>query len=60
MANRDAKKTLDLSRELQSLLNRHSIENESDTPDFILAEFMLNALNAYTTAVNQREVLMLR
>lgn len=43
-----------LVEELRALLNRHSAENESDTPDFILAEFLLGCLNAYDTAIRRR------
>lgn len=42
------------SRELEELINKHSLENESNTPDFILANYILNSLMAYTTAVNER------
>lgn len=42
-------------RELASLINRHSKENESNTPDFILAQYMLNCLNAFTLASRTRE-----
>ena len=40
---------------LETLLNKESRENESDTPDFILAEFLNNALDAFDLAVNRRE-----
>jgi len=42
-------------KELELLLNKHSIENKSDTPDFILAEYIGNALNAFNDATNLRE-----
>lgn len=41
--------------ELTSLLNRFSKENESDTPDFILSNFVQNALKAYEDAVKARD-----
>lgn len=41
--------------ELRSLLNRYSIENESDTPDFILVDFILGCLNSYNTAMKERD-----
>lgn len=44
-----------LQKELSELLNRHSEENRSDTPDFILAAYLINCLNAYNSAVNARE-----
>jgi len=42
-------------KELQDLLNRHSKENESNTPDFILASFLVDCLDAYTSASSRRE-----
>jgi hypothetical protein len=41
--------------ELRQLINRHSQENISNTPDFILAQFMLSSLIAFDTAVLARE-----
>lgn len=40
--------------ELASLLNRYSAENVSGTPDFILAEFMLNVLKEFNATVVKR------
>lgn len=45
----------EFERELSSLLNRYSVENTSNTPDFILAEFMLRCLNAFDTGISDRE-----
>lgn len=42
-------------RELAQLLNKYSEENASDTPDFILAEYLRGCLAAFATAVQQRE-----
>lgn len=44
-----------MERELTSVLNRHSAENPSNTPDFILAQYLLGCLAAWNTAVQQRE-----
>ncbi len=44
-----------LEKELGSLLNRFSVENESNTPDFILAQYLIGCLQVFTTAVQQRE-----
>jgi hypothetical protein len=44
-----------LRDELAGLLNRHSKENASNTPDFILAQYMLSTLGAFDAAVRQRE-----
>jgi len=43
-----------LKVELRSLLNRHSAENESDTPDFILSEYMMDCLAAFEKATLRR------
>lgn len=40
--------------ELEALINRHSKENCSDTPDFILADYMADCLDAYNKAVTRR------
>jgi hypothetical protein len=42
-------------QELRRLINRMSMENESNTPDFILAEYMNACLAAYTFATRRRE-----
>lgn len=41
--------------ELTRLLNSKSKENESNTPDFVLAEFLIKALEAFNVATNTRE-----
>lgn len=40
--------------ELETLINRHSKENGSATPDFILADYMADCLDAYDKAVTRR------
>jgi len=45
----------DLEKELTATLNRHSAENASNTPDWILAQYLLSCLEAWNTAVQQRE-----
>lgn len=46
---------MDFEKELKQLINRYSIENESDTPDFILAQYVRVCLNAFNEASNARE-----
>lgn len=41
-------------RDLAALLNRYSRENGSNTPDFILADYLLLCLIAYDAAVQRR------
>lgn len=45
----------DFQRDLEHLINRHSLENDSNTPDFVLAHYMMNCLFAFNDAVRQRE-----
>lgn len=44
-----------LEQDLTELLNRHSIENRSNTPDFILASFLIECLVAWTRTTRLRE-----
>ena len=41
--------------DLRQLINRYSIENESDTPDFILAQYISGCLDAFKSAVRNRD-----
>lgn len=41
--------------ELEHLINSHSMENGSDTPDFILAEYLADCLDAFDKALQHRE-----
>lgn len=50
-----AKNPKTFSDELRELINQNSLENESDTPDFILTAFLNECLTAYNKAVNIRE-----
>ncbi|MEX0598156.1 MAG: hypothetical protein WD512_16835 [Candidatus Paceibacterota bacterium] len=43
-----------LRKEIEQCLNIHSAENGSDTPDFILAQYLTNCLWAFDEAVKQR------
>jgi hypothetical protein len=40
---------------LRRLINAQSVENLSNTPDFILAEYLSGCLNAFNYAVQRRE-----
>ena len=40
---------------LRDAINHHSKENGSNTPDFILAQYLAGCLAVYDTAVQQRE-----
>jgi len=41
-------------KELESLINRCSMENGSNTPDFILAEYLTDCLAAFDHAIQCR------
>lgn len=45
----------EFERELRELINRHSKENDSDTPDFLLAQFMVGCLGVYASTTQARE-----
>ena len=42
-------------KHLTELINRHSVENGSNTPDIILAEYLNSCLQAFNNAVNTRD-----
>ena len=46
---------MSLTKKLQGLLNSESRGHASDTPDYILAEYMMACLEAYELAVNERD-----
>lgn len=45
----------ELVRDVATVLNKQSAENCSNTPDFILAEVMVSALEAFEDGSRQRE-----
>lgn len=44
-----------LRKDIEQAINKHSIENGSDTPDFILAEYLTDCLRAFDKATVKRE-----
>lgn len=42
-------------KELTSLINKYSMENTSDTPDFILSQYIEGCLVVFNRAVLQRD-----
>jgi hypothetical protein len=48
-------KETEFIRELISLLNRYSKENGSDTPDFVLAGYLIGCLRVFNAATKNRE-----
>lgn len=45
----------EFQKELSSLINKYSRENMSDTPDFILAQYLEGCLTNYSIAVTKRD-----
>lgn len=44
-----------LKEEIRRQLNMHSRENVSDTADFVLAEYLMDCLEAYEKASNRQK-----
>lgn len=44
----------DFEKELRHLLNSYSMENESNTPDFILARYLTGCLRLFNVTANSR------
>jgi len=44
-----------LRKDIEQAINKHSIESGSDTPDFILAEYLTDCLRAFDKATVRRE-----
>ena len=42
-------------KELEQLINKHSKENDSNTPDFILADYLCRCLATFSGIVEERE-----
>jgi hypothetical protein len=56
-ADNQAQRVLDgkLTRALRAVLNEHSQEQYSNTPDWILANYLLGCLDAFAVAVRCRD-----
>ncbi len=44
-----------LRNEIEEVISKHNLENGSDTPDFVLAEYLTDCLRAFDKAVSKRE-----
>ena len=49
-------KSKSLTKDIAEVVNKHSRENESDTPDFLLAGFLVKCLVAYELMLVERAV----
>ena len=47
--------TITFKSELECLLNRYSKENDSNTPDFLLSEYLIDCLEVYNKALKNRD-----
>jgi hypothetical protein len=45
----------EFEKELVGLINTYCIENESDTPDFILTEYIMGCLDNYAKTTRARD-----
>ncbi|MDD5650798.1 MAG: hypothetical protein PHF86_10360 [Candidatus Nanoarchaeia archaeon] len=51
----EIQKEENLRKNIEDAINKVSEENESNTPDFILAEYLINCLKAFDLATKQRD-----
>lgn len=51
----ETQEKLTFQQELERLINKHSKENESSTPDFILAKYLDGCLHSYNEALKARD-----
>ena len=52
--NTEKEKEKTFEQELSALINAHSLESGSDTPDFILAQYMSDCLETFNQAMINR------
>lgn len=45
----------EFEKDLKQLINHYSIENGSNTPDFILCEYLMGCLETYNKTIESRE-----
>lgn len=45
----------DFLKELEDLINRHCMENESNTPDYLLAEYLCGCMKVFATTTAARD-----
>lgn len=43
-------------KQIENLINTNCIEDASNTPDFVLAEYLIDCLRAFDNATNKREL----
>ena len=45
----------EFENELIALINKYSLESDSDTPDFILGKYLMGCLHNFNSAVDSRD-----
>lgn len=56
MKKKKSKSTVqEFQRDLQQLLNRHSVEQTCNTPDFVLAQYLVGCLKVWCEALGERD-----
>lgn len=45
----------EFKKELETLINKYSMENDSNTPDYILASYLVGCLKSYNHAIYLRD-----
>ena len=55
MSNREDKKIENFKHDLAKLINFHSLESVSNTPDFIIAEYLTNTLLEFDKLMQSRD-----
>ena len=48
-------KRMSLKSDIEIILNKHCAENESNTPDFILAEYLIHCIGSFNQATVERD-----
>ena len=43
-------------QELTGLINKHNLEQHCNTPDYIIAEYLVNCFNSYCEVKNHNDV----
>lgn len=51
----NAEKRIRVAKDIAAVLNKHSVENDSNTPDYILAAYLMDCLQGYADAVRCRD-----
>ena len=55
MSNREDKKIENFKHDLAKLINLYSLESVSNTPDFIIAEYLTNTLLEFDKLMQSRD-----